>query len=196
MNKQYVAVAFSALCAFAVFSARAEERAAKENANKEKAPISVAPTGFAKLADIDGNDAGKASFLQTPQGVIMRVDLRLPDGEHGLHIHENGECALPDFKSAGGHFNPDGHKHGFLSPEGAHAGDLPNVTVENKRYVGEVFLHGFTLEGERGIANRAIVVHSGADDYSTDPAGDAGDRIACGVIQETAQQTSDSKEPK
>ena len=107
-------------------------------------------------------------------------------GVHAFHIHAVGKCEPPDFKSAGPHFNPDQTRHGIMSPEGPHAGDLPNIHVPADGKLEVEFLNPVvTLSQESALLDEdgsAIVIHAGADDYKTDPAGNAGDRIACGVI--------------
>jgi Cu-Zn family superoxide dismutase len=131
---------------------------------------------------------GEAVLRETPNGVLVTVSLRdLPPGEHGFHFHETGTCQ-PPFESAGGHFNPTGKRHGFEDPKGPHAGDLPNLVVpESGRVKAEFMVEGVTLD--RGTAalldkdGAALVVHSGPDDHATDPAGDSGSRIACGIVE-------------
>lgn len=152
------------------------------------------PTAQADLKDAQGRTVGTATFVQHPQGVMIRADLSgLPPGWHGFHIHETGKCEPPDFKSAGGHFAPEGHKHGF-GKEGPHAGDLPNLYAgADGRIVIEILTDRIRLgdqaeavaAGAADILDQdgaAIVLHAKADDYRTDPAGESGDRIACGVI--------------
>ncbi|MFP4473133.1 MAG: superoxide dismutase family protein [Candidatus Omnitrophota bacterium] len=132
---------------------------------------------------------GSVLFNQTPEGLDITVDIvDLPAGEHSLHIHENGSCVPPDFTSAGGHFNPYGTQHGFLNPEGPHAGDLPNITVE-KNGEADVTITTKRLTLESGkphsllpFGTKSVVIHRLPDDYITDPAGQGGERIACGVI--------------
>jgi Cu-Zn family superoxide dismutase len=145
-------------------------------------------TAKAELKLADGKSAGTATLTQTAHGVKIVAELEnLPAGTHAFHIHAVGKCEAP-FKSAGGHFNPAGHKHGSLNPEGKHAGDMPNVNVaEGGKATVEVVDEDVTLkDGEKnslfGKDGTALVVHAGADDNKTDPAGNAGDRIACGVI--------------
>jgi Cu-Zn family superoxide dismutase len=141
----------------------------------------------AVLKDGAGKDVGKATLTVNPSGVLVSLDLTgVPTGEHAFHIHAVGKCEAPDFKSAGPHFNPDQTKHGYLSAEGPHAGDMPNLHIptDGKLKV-EILESNVTLSGEAPLLDSdgaALVIHAGADDYKTDPAGNSGDRIACGVI--------------
>jgi len=146
-----------------------------------------AETAHAELHNEQGQKVGEATLVQTAHGVLMTVDLQaLPSGEHAFHIHEVGKCE-PPFKSAGGHFNPTHKEHGMENAQGMHAGDIPNIYVpENGKLKFDAFATGVTLgKGENSLFDAdgsALVIHAGADDYKTDPAGDAGARIACGVV--------------
>jgi Cu-Zn family superoxide dismutase len=150
-------------------------------------PALAVDKASAVLKDAQGNEVGKATFTSTPSGVLINLDLTaIPAGEHAFHIHAVGKCEPPKFESAGPHFNPDETKHGLMNPQGPHAGDMPNlhVAADGKVQV-EVLNPTVTLSAESALLDEdgaAIVVHAGADDYKTDPAGNAGDRIACGVI--------------
>ena len=143
-----------------------------------------------KLTTSEGKDAGTATFVQKKKGVEVKLHLKnLPVGDHAVHIHQNAKCDAPDFKTAGGHFNPDGKKHGIKNPEGHHNGDLPkNITVGEDHNVNVSFLAtGISLDPAATnslFANggTSIMVHEKADDMMTDPTGNAGNRIACGVI--------------
>lgn len=146
-----------------------------------------ARTAKAELTDTAGKKVGEATLEQSGDGVRIKATFTgLPPGSRAFHIHQVGKCE-PPFESAGAHFNPTGKQHGKDNPRGPHAGDLPNIEVSgNGRATVEVVARGVSLEGGAGnlldANGSALVVHKGADDYKTDPAGNAGDRIACGVI--------------
>lgn len=142
----------------------------------------------AQLKDGSGKALGDADLVQTQGGVLIKLRLRgVPAGEHAFHIHAVGKCEAP-FESAGPHFNPGNHKHGMMSGEG-HAGDMPNLHVPQGGDLSiEVLNTAVTLD--KGKPNSlfdsdgsSLIIHAKADDYKSDPSGDAGGRIACGVIQ-------------
>jgi Cu-Zn family superoxide dismutase len=156
------------------------------------APSTIAAAEMAKamLKDANGRDAGSVSFTQTPAGVLLQLSLTgAPAGEHAFHIHAAGKCEPPKFESAGGHFNPGNAHHGILSGPG-HAGDMPNLHVPSSGGLDlEVLNIAVTLDKDKPNSlfppgGTAIVIHAGKDDYASDPAGKAGDRIICGVIGE------------
>jgi superoxide dismutase, Cu-Zn family len=145
-------------------------------------------TAHADLQDAKGQKVGTASFWEMKEGVKISLKVSgLAPGTHALHIHNVGTCEAPDFKSAGPHFNPDGKKHGDKNPDGPHAGDLPNFVVgkNGRSKFSTVATHVTMDDGANSLfhpGGTALVVHAKADDEMTDPAGNAGDRIACGVI--------------
>ena len=141
-----------------------------------------------QLKDGQGKSVGKVTLREHDSGVEMQFDLQnLPPGEHAVHFHREPKCEAPDFKSAGPHFNPDLKKHGLENPEGHHNGDNPNLTVSanGKAKLRMVNKDVNLSEGIRSLfanGGTSIVIHAMPDDQKTDPAGNAGDRIACGVI--------------
>jgi Cu-Zn family superoxide dismutase len=141
-----------------------------------------------QLKNAQGQDVGTATI--TPSGKGVRIKLNVHDltpGEHGIHFHEVGKCEGPDFKTAGSHFNPDSKKHGLKNPDGPHAGDMNNFMVNPK---GMSMATITDMRVNLGTGNNslfanggtALVIHEKADDMKTDPSGNSGGRIACGVI--------------
>jgi Cu-Zn family superoxide dismutase len=151
------------------------------------ATSAFAQSARAPLKDQAGKEVGAIDLIQTQAGVLLKVSIKgLPAGERAFHIHAVGKCE-PPFTSAGPHFNPENKKHGMMAGEG-HAGDMPNLHVpQGGQLMVEVLNTGITLDKGKPTSvfdadGSAVVVHAGADDYKSDPAGNAGDRIACGVI--------------
>lgn len=143
----------------------------------------------ATLATATGAPAGSAEIVASATGnPVLRIKLSgLPAGPHGVHIHTTGKCDAPGFTTAGGHLNPAGHQHGKDNPAGRHLGDLPNIAI-GEHGNGELALplsfDASTLRAQLfDTDGAAIVVHAKADDYRTDPSGNSGDRIACGVFK-------------
>ena len=145
----------------------------------------------ANIMDLDGKSLGVLTLTAMDGQVHITGQLQgLPGGDHGIHIHEKGACdAAGKFESAGGHFNPTDHKHGKDNPEGPHAGDLPNIaaSAEGGGALVDIMDDSVALgDGDNSLFDAdgsAIVVHADPDDYKSDPSGNSGDRIACGVIE-------------
>lgn len=156
-------------------------------------------TATAKLISANNSEVGEARLQQTPNGLLIHLHLsHIAPGTHAFHIHRVGKCEAPDFQSAGGHFNPRKEGHGIVDKDGKHAGDLPNIHVpESGSLTLEVLATHMTLnQGKDQLFDpdgAALVLHARLDDYRTNPAGDAGQRIACGVI--TSTSTTMSSEP-
>lgn len=145
--------------------------------------------GQAALKDKTGGQVGLATLTEGPDG--LRIEVAgggLPPGPKGIHIHAVGKCDPPEFTSAGAHFNPGGAKHGRLNPDGSHAGDLPNLVVTQAGAASlDVTTKSVTLRAGAatslfGPAGTSLVIHAQPDDERTDPTGNSGARIACGVI--------------
>jgi len=131
---------------------------------------------------------GSVSFVEVDRGLLIRADVRglPPGGVFGFHVHEKGDCSSADFTSAGGHFNPGGKPHAHPTRPERHAGDLPNLTADaegNAVYVFETKLLTVT-KGPNSVVGRAVVIHARPDDYTSQPAGNSGPRIACGLIRQ------------
>jgi Cu-Zn family superoxide dismutase len=150
--------------------------------------IAKAPKAVANMIDKNSKAIGTIQLEETKTGVLLKIDLKgLTPGAHGIHFHEAGSCIAPDFKSAGGHFNPLGKHHGLDNPEGSHAGDLPNLFVD-KHGVAKTILEttsvtlhpsAVSLVKSGGVS---IIIHKDIDDQKSDPSGNSGDRVACGIV--------------
>lgn len=157
-----------------------------DHSKSSKSQAKSAPTAVAVLSPAAGKPvAGKVTFTSQPGGVRVVADIAgLTPGLHGFHIHEKGDCSAADFTSAGGHFNPLGAKHGAPTDAERHVGDFGNIEADasGRARLDQVF-SWLTFTGTNSILGRAVIVHDKPDDLKTQPTGNAGGRIACGVIQ-------------
>lgn len=144
----------------------------------------------AEVKDAQGKVVATAKFKAVKGGVQLSVKATgLPAGVHAIHVHTVGKCEAPGFTTAGGHFNPEKKQHGMMNPAGHHAGDMPNFTI-NAKGVGtyKTVIQGITLAGDGETSlfhagGTALVIHEKEDDMKSDPAGNAGARLACGLVQ-------------
>ena len=152
---------------------------------------SFAPASTSKtinLKDGSGKSVGTAKIRQSGTGVEVHLKLHhMTPGDHAVHFHQEAKCEGPDFQSAGPHFNPDGKKHGLISPDGPHAGDMANVRVNGKGEADVNILDKMVNLNDDNHSlfsngGTSIVIHAKGDDNKTDPSGNSGDRVACGVI--------------
>lgn len=155
---------------------RAEPAAAASAGNR---------TAVALLRTSANADAGRATATETEAGLRITLDARgLPPGRHGAHVHKVGRCDAPDFTTADAHWNPTERQHGTMNPQGPHSGDLPNLIVGNDgRGTIGVTVPGATLAQMLDADGATMIVHTEADDLRTDPTGNSGGRMACGVFQ-------------
>ncbi|MCM2323162.1 MAG: superoxide dismutase family protein [Oligoflexia bacterium] len=151
--------------------------------------VAASPPLTIPLLNSEGSSIGEARLSPLRQGVKIELSAKgLSPGLHAIHFHEKGSCEPPSFTSAGPHFSPESREHGFDSAQGPHAGDLPNILVrEDGSVQAELVSPGVTLTQKsknslRKPGGTALIIHAGTDDYRSQPAGNAGDRLACGKI--------------
>ncbi len=149
--------------------------------------VAVSEVALAKLVRADGSEAGVATLSRMENGIWLEVSAEAPgQGSFGMHLHAVGKCDGPDFASAGPHWNPAGKQHGHDNPAGAHAGDLPNLVANSEgriAYKGRMAIASWVGDGALfDVDGIALVIHEKTDDYKTDPSGNSGKRVYCGVF--------------
>lgn len=190
-SKSLIAVSTLALL-LALACAPGEEEASEEPivteevAAPEEAFEPASQTAVATLATADGTEVGTVTFTETAAGVQVSADFHgvEGDGQHGFHLHQNGECTPPDFASAGDHFNPEGVDHACPPTSPRHAGDFGNVTISGGSGMVDLTTDLLTVaSGARSVVGKAVLLHAMADNCSSQPSGDSGGRWACGVVE-------------
>lgn len=142
-------------------------------------------SAVAKIAPTEGNDVrGTVRFVKEGDRVRVIADLTgLTPGEHGFHVHENGDCSAPDASSAGGHFNPGNQPHAGHEAHARHVGDMGNITADSSGKAHLDYVDSMiALSGPNSVVGRSVIVHAGRDDLKSQPSGDAGKRVGCGLI--------------
>ena len=185
LRRMSVGVSLILLVVFAVACGQDMPQAAQETTEQE---VQQAPqSASVNLQSTEGNNAsGTVNLMPMGDGVHFMGDITgLPAGTHGFHIHETGDCSAPDATSAGGHFNPGSTNHGAPDAAEHHAGDLGNIEADASGNASvNIMANGVTLgPGANSIMGKGVIVHAAADDFQTQPTGNAGARLACGVIQ-------------
>jgi Cu-Zn family superoxide dismutase len=179
------------VCALALASAASQsQNQPQPQAHDHSHAKAQAQTTSATFVNQQGENIGKATLTQTPNGVLIQLDVKgLEPGEHAFHIHQVGQCDPKDgFKSAGGHYAPRQEQHGFHTSGGPHAGDMPNQFVSSDGTLRAHVINPHVTLGSGPTSlfdsdGSSLVIHAGADDYHSQPAGNAGDRAACAVVQ-------------
>lgn len=166
----------------------AAEKPAPPPGESAPAAAAPAPTAEAVLESRSGSDvAGTATFTEMDGVVAMVVEATgLTPGEHAIHLHEVGDCSAPDAMSAGGHWNPTGEEHGQWGHDPFHRGDIGNLVADDRGVARLTFeSEVWTIGGDPGtdVVGRAVILHASADDFTTQPTGNAGGRVACGVVR-------------
>ncbi|WP_428311076.1 superoxide dismutase family protein [Hydrocarboniphaga sp.] len=188
MNKLSPLYAIPLVAVAALAACKKSEPAAPAAMAGPSAEASVV-SAETRLKATDGNEAkGDIKFVSAAGGVKISGTLEglKPGGVSAFHVHEKGDCSAPDASSAGGHLNPDGKPHGNMTAGDHHAGDMPNITADSEgKAMVDVTVPGLEIGtgSAKDVIGKALVVHAGADDYTSQPAGNAGGRIACGVIE-------------
>jgi superoxide dismutase, Cu-Zn family len=189
MQRKYMIAAAAAVCL--VGCDKAGDGTGPDNgqvASTDATPVAKSDNAAgpltAALQTAEGEPAGTATVTAEAGGVLLALNVdNIPPGQHGAHIHMVGRCDAPRFESAGGHWNPANKEHGLENPRGQHAGDMPNLTVDaDGRGTLSYSLKGATIEGIGDADGSAFVIHKSPDDQKTDPSGNSGDRLACGVF--------------
>jgi Cu-Zn family superoxide dismutase len=154
------------------------------NGTSAETPTAAGRIATATLMTAAGKQVGKITVREVDGGLSVSVDVRdLPPGMHGAHLHTVGKCEAPDFASAGGHWNPTNMKHGSMNPQGPHEGDMPNLMIgADGRGTLTTRLAGGSFDALMDADGAAMVVHAAGDDLKTDPSGNSGARVACGVL--------------
>ncbi len=162
-----------------------QQPAPQEDAERAYMAGDAAPEmATAMLKTADGKDVGTVTATQEEEGIRLAISATgMTGGEHGIHVHTTGKCEGPKFESAGGHWNPMGAQHGLSNPQGQHSGDMPNLVIASDGSGKmDYLLREAQFEQMLDDDGAALIIHAKADDQKTDPSGDSGDRVACGVF--------------